>query len=105
METPNLSYIHEISGGDESFEQELIQVLKTEFPIEKENYYAFVKNDLKKNIAEIVHKIKHKFVILDMKENHQIAMKYEESLKQNSYSQQAEFEQALEIISSYIHSI
>ena len=38
MEQPNLSYIHSMSGGDKAFEEKIINIIKTEFPLEKEEY-------------------------------------------------------------------
>ena len=34
METPNLNYIKELSGGDNAFEESILEVLKKEFPEE-----------------------------------------------------------------------
>ncbi|WP_341220768.1 hypothetical protein [Polaribacter atrinae] len=36
MEKPNLEYIEQLARGDESIRNELIEVIKTEFPEEKE---------------------------------------------------------------------
>ena len=38
METPNLSYIYNMSGGDTAFEKKIINIIKMEFPLEKEEY-------------------------------------------------------------------
>lgn len=38
METPNMSYIINLSEGDKSFENKLIAIIKMEFPLEKATY-------------------------------------------------------------------
>ena len=60
METPNLDYIKELSGGDIAFEESILNVLKKEFPIE---HTTFLKNFKKENFKEAannVNKIKPK---------------------------------------------
>ena len=44
MEQPNLSYINTLSGGDKEFEAQLLDVVKKEFPTEKETYYKNLNN-------------------------------------------------------------
>ena len=81
METPNLSYIKELSGGDIAFEESLINILKKEFP---EEYQLFTKNFDSKNYTEAsinVHKIKHKISILGFKKGLELASKFEKDLK------------------------
>ena len=39
MELPNLSYINDIARGDESIKKTLIDVIKSEFPEEKKEYF------------------------------------------------------------------
>ena len=45
METPNLSYISQLSGGDAEFESKILGIIKAEFPVEKEEYDNNVKNN------------------------------------------------------------
>ena len=39
MEQPNLEYINQLARGDDSIKNELIDVIKTEFPEEKKDYF------------------------------------------------------------------
>ena len=60
MEKPNLNYINSLAREDDSIKKILIDVIKTEFPEEKQDYYeSFSKNDLKK-INDNVQRLKHK---------------------------------------------
>ena len=102
MESPKLDYIKEISGGDLKFEQEIVKVMKEEFPQEKENYFTSLEKGDEKSIAEIVHKIKHKFSILGLEKGYETAMEYEENLKKGDYSLKEDFERNLEVVTSYL---
>lgn len=102
MEQPKLDYIKQISGGDIDFEKQLVKVIKAEFPQEKDTYFTGVKADNKKAIAEIVHKIKHKFSILGLEEGYECAVIYEENLKEGSYEKKQDFEKVLDAITSYL---
>ena len=51
-EQPNLNYIKELSGGDKIFEEKFMSIVKTEFPIEKEEYLSCMeKKDYKTNFG------------------------------------------------------
>lgn len=81
METPNLEYIKEISGGDKEFENEMILILKIEFP---EEYMLLKKNFENKNFEEValnIHKIKHKIGMLGMQKSFELATKLEQNIK------------------------
>lgn len=81
METPNLEYIKEISGGDKEFENEMISILKIEFP---EEYMLLKKNFENKNFEEValnIHKIKHKIGMLGMQKSFELATKLEQNIK------------------------
>ncbi len=104
METPNLSYIHSLSGGDKEFEQELLSVLKEEFPIEKQVYQKSIEEKKYKNAAENVHKLKHKISILGLEKSYQTANTYENQLKEDNLSLQNEFDAILTIITNYLET-
>ena len=44
MEQPNLSYINDLSGGDESFKEKLINIIRMEFPNEREIYFKNIES-------------------------------------------------------------
>ncbi len=105
MEQPNLSYIQQLSGGEKDFEQTLINVIKTEFPVEKSTYFDNInKKDLKKT-AESVHKLKHKISILGLEKGYEKASNFEHNLKDNSLSGQEDFENILLVITDYLKTI
>jgi len=77
IEQPNLNYVDELAGDDVAFRGQFIDIIKTEFPLEKEEYFGHVTNTRFKETAEIVHKLKHKFNILGMQESYKLAVAYE----------------------------
>ena len=105
MEQPNLNYIHKLSGGDTSFEAQLITVLKKEFPVEKEQFQKSIEANEFSETAEIVHKLKHKFSILGLEKGYQLAVEYENELNNNNKSLTLEFSKVLNKISSYLNQL
>lgn len=105
METPNLSYISQLSGGDTEFESKILEIIKAEFPVEKEEYDNNVKNNNLEKVAENVHKLKHKISILGLEKSYSIAETYEEELRKNDPSRKNEFENILNIITEYLNKI
>lgn len=105
METPNLSYISQLSGGDAEFESKILGIIKAEFPVEKEEYDNNVKNNNLEKVAENVHKLKHKISILGLEKSYSIAETYEEELRKNDTSRKNEFENILNIITEYLNKI
>ena len=105
MEKPNLSYIQQLSGGEKSFEQTLINVIKEEFPLEKLTYFDNInKKDLKKT-AESVHKLKHKISILGLEKGYEKANNFERNLKDNFLNGQDDFEGILLAITNYLKTV
>ena len=102
METPNLNYIKELSGGDLIFEQNILNVLKKEFP---EEYALFNKNFEKNDYNELannVHKIKHKISILGFKKGLTLASKFEKDLKKGDIKLYQDFINILNKIHVYL---
>ena len=60
METPNLNYIYNMSGGDVAFEQKMISIIKAELPKEIAQFYEAIDDGQLRLAAQCVHKIKHK---------------------------------------------
>ena len=102
MELPNLSYIKELAQGDTAFEQQLLQVIRTEFPGELKEYKAQMKEGQLQKAAEMVHKIKHKISIFGMEESHGVASTFENNLKDGNRSLQTDFEAILNAITEYL---
>ena len=105
MEKPNLSYIHEMSGGDKAFEQKLLGIIKKEFPQEKEVYRKNYNSKNFKLAAENVHKLKHKISILGLTSSYEIAVTFENNLLEGNTGLNEEFESILKTITNYLHKI
>jgi HPt (histidine-containing phosphotransfer) domain-containing protein len=107
LEKPNITYIEKLARGDESIKNELISVIKTEFPNEQIEYQNSIKNKNFKEIEDNVHRIKHKFSILGLEESYKIANDFEENLREQHLDkvQQKYFDKILEIISQYLKTI
>ena len=105
METPNLAYIKEISGGDVEFEQSIIAVLKKEFPEEVKSFQGYFDNKNYLEAANLVHKIKHKISILGLKEGLRIATNFETQLKKAEVALYSEFVNILNKIHVYLNGL
>lgn len=105
MELPNLSYIHSMSGGDKAFEQKLIDIIKLEFPEEKEVYYMNYTSKNFKQAAENVHKLKHKISILGLEKSYKVAATFENDLIEGRLELQEDFEGILQKITNYLKQL
>ncbi|SDX28645.1 Hpt domain-containing protein [Lutibacter oricola] len=102
MEKPNLLYIKELSGGDSIFENKMLEIVKQELPEEIKNYKNFLKKENFVNAADLVHKIKHKISVLGLKDGYQVAIDYEEELRQKKMNLQSKFEEILSAMIIFI---
>lgn len=105
MEQPNLKYIHGISDGDLDFERKIIDVIKTEFPLEKEIYYLNLQEANYNQVAANVHKLKHKIVILGLEQSYETAVMYENNLKENNTNGKEKFELILKNITNFLETL
>ena len=105
MEKPNLSYIESMSGGDKVFEEKLINIIKTEFPLEKEEFYNNYKSKNFKLTAENVHKLKHKISILGREKSYDIAVAFENNLLKGEITLNQEFEAILINMTNYLKQL
>ncbi len=105
MDKPNLDYIKELSGDDTEFEQQFINILKTEFPEEVKTYKKAITEVNFYDAAQIVHKIKHKFNILSMTNAYALAVVFEEELNAENVHRDSEFLEVLKIVETYLKSI
>lgn len=102
MELPNLTYIKELSGGDKAFENQILGVIKSEFPKETEQYYAMLKKQDFQQLAASVHKLRHKISILGLEKDYALASTYEDQLKQHELGLQGDFEMILHKIHNFL---
>lgn len=105
MEEPNLSYINSMSGGDKAFEKQLIDIIKAEFPEEKEIYFTNINSDNFKSAAENVHKLKHKISILGLIKSYEVAVSYESNLLDGSTEGRESFEAILQNMTDFLKTI
>ena len=103
-ESPNLSYIHQLSGGDKDFEKKLLAVVNRELPEEIEAYKYSIQTKSYKNAASDVHKLKHKISILGLEKSYRFAELYEDELREGINHRQAEFEEILQGMLTFIKS-
>ena len=103
-EQPNLSYIHQLSGGDPAFEEKLLDVVKRELPMEIDELKNNLQVDNFSEAAANVHKLKHKISILGLEKSYYIAERYEDELREGNNEMQAEFEDILQRMLVFIRS-
>jgi HPt (histidine-containing phosphotransfer) domain-containing protein len=105
MERPNLDYINELAAGDELFVNKLLRVIKEELPQEVDLYKKNYNSSAFAKAAENVHKLKHKFGILGLVEGYEMAMAYEEELKEGRNTLKNQFEVILEDCNRFINEL
>ncbi|MCH2032504.1 MAG: Hpt domain-containing protein [Tenacibaculum sp.] len=105
MEQPNLSYLEELARGDQDLINQLIEVLKVEFPEESQDYYNSIQTGDFKAISENVHRVKHKISILGLEDAYKLANDYENNLRDANMDKKEEFEEILVSISEYLKTI
>ena len=105
MEQPNQTYINNLSGGDEIFKQKLIEIIKREFPEEKQIYFDNYNAKKFKLTADNVHKLKHKISILGLEKGYEIAVNYERNLEEGKTEGKDQFEAILSNITKYLETL
>ncbi|KAB8156110.1 Hpt domain-containing protein [Kordia sp. TARA_039_SRF] len=105
LDRPNLSYIKTLADGDADFEANLISIVKRELPKEKEAFLESIREQNYQNSAEHVHKIKHKISILGLEKSYDIAIAFEEELKNNNPSQLETFLNILQNMEEFLKTI
>lgn len=105
MEQPNLIYIDKLSGGDNSFKEKLISVVKFEFPKEKALCFKNIEQENFKAAAENVHKLKHKIGILGLEKSYKTAVSFEENLLEKSTKGKDEFNLIIQTITNFLNTI
>jgi len=105
IEQPNMSYIHELSGGDKEFEAKLLEVVKRELPEEVEVYRMNFKENNFSEAALNVHKIKHKISILGLEKSYEFAESFETELREGISKGDEEFEKILQQMLLFIDQL
>lgn len=104
-DAPNLIYVKALSGGDVVFEEKLLTVIKKEYLEEKKTYYDNLKLKKFPLVAENVHKLKHKIGILGLEKSYELAVDYENNLKEGNSTLKDEFENVLQNITSFLSTL
>ncbi len=102
IDTPNLSYINQLSNGNKTFKEHLLNIIKKELPQEIETYHSCLKVDNYTETAECVHKINHKFKILGLEKGHKVAEDYRLNLLNKSKILKVDFENILNVLLLFI---
>tara|TARA_R110000764_G_scaffold47996_1_gene106787 strand:- start:361 stop:681 length:321 start_codon:yes stop_codon:yes gene_type:complete len=105
LDKPNLKYLYTLSRGDKSFEKKLIAVLKSELPDEISTYKKNLSQSDFLQIAENVHKLKHKISILGLIESYEFALLYEEEVKVGNINQSKKFEEILAVMLQFVQKL
>ncbi|MFT4576750.1 MAG: hypothetical protein ACI9SI_001683 [Polaribacter sp.] len=105
MEEPNRKYLEQLSDGDASFENQLISIIKKEFPVEVLEYQNSIKSNDFLKTADNVHKLKHKISIFGLEKGYEIAAEFEKELKNGMKIQQVSFDEILNQITLYLNTI
>lgn len=100
-----MSYIHQLSGGDQDFEKKLLEVVKRELPIDNKLYRDNISGKKFKDAAANVHKLKHKISILGLEESHRLAEEYELQLLQGVNEKEDSFLEILDAMLLYVEKI
>lgn len=103
MEQPNFSYINSLSGGDKAFEAKIMDIIKNEYPQERDIYLKNIAAKNFKEAAENVHKLKHKISILGLENSYKVASQFENNLKENNDSLKNAFDEILTAITFFLN--
>ena len=104
-EQPNLDYINQLACGSESIKNKLINVIKEEFPQEVLMYNENMGKLNLIEVAENVHKIRHKIGFLGLEKAYDLSYDYEQNLRQGSIIFKDDFETVLKKITNFINNL
>jgi hypothetical protein len=102
---PSLNYIDEIADHDIVFKEKIISIIKREFPLERDEFLFNFHNKEYLLASENVHKLKHKINILGLKKGFDIAVKFENELKEKKNNSSKDFMIVLKTIENYLIKI
>ena len=105
MEEPNLNYIKDLAGDDLVFQNQFIDIIRTELPLEVMQYKDNIDKLRLREASEDVHKIKHKINILGLTDSYKIANSHEEELREGNAGKQSDFISILVVMQKFINTI
>tara|TARA_R110000823_G_scaffold266883_1_gene386779 strand:+ start:210742 stop:211122 length:381 start_codon:yes stop_codon:yes gene_type:complete len=86
LEKPNTSYIDQLSVDDIAFKNKFINLIKKELTVEIDSYKKAISNKEYLKASQLVHRLKHKVSILGLKKGYNLALDFENELKENTNS-------------------
>lgn len=99
---PNMSYVHQLSGGDRDLEKQLFEVVRKELPQEVAAFNREIQTKNFEKAAMDVHKIKHKVMLLGVAEYYYFAEAYEEELRVGINRHEDEFRRLINILQMFV---
>ena len=102
MEEANLNYIDELSGDNLDFKTNIIFIIKRELSNEIEIYNGHKEKLNFVQMAQSVHKLKHKISILGLEKSYYLAEEYEGNLKNNTTNLHSDFESILKNMQKFV---
>ncbi|MCH2043639.1 MAG: Hpt domain-containing protein [Saprospiraceae bacterium] len=110
----NLSYLHDLSGGDTDFIQDIISTYLEELPKDLQRIEVALNQEDVLQVGKLMHKMKSSFQILGFDQMHEEAFTLEQELKKaseisNSQSDRAKelignAQQSLDLVQNYLNS-
>ena len=104
METPNLSFIKEIAGNDEAFQNSILEIIKVEFIQEVNLFNTNFSLKKYKEAANDVHKIRNKIGLLGLERALEETSAFEKELKEGNTTLYQNFLEILNKIHLYLYS-
>jgi hypothetical protein len=105
MEKPNFSYLRSFSGGDKVFEEKILNVIKTEYPNERDTYLNNIETNNFDLAANNVHKIRHKISLLGLEKSHELASQHELNLIKGHNTLHENFTDILNTMSRFLDEL
>lgn len=102
---PNLNQIEEIVAGDEMLKNRLIGIVKKELPVEMSDLKVHIQNKDFLLASKLVHKIKHKINLFGMHTSYELAVNFENELKNEKISLFDDFLLILEKIDRFLKTL
>ncbi|CAM1368180.1 Hpt domain-containing protein [Tenacibaculum xiamenense] len=102
---PDLSKFDEICDNDADFKNQMVNILKKEFPTEQKLFYESFEAEKYKETAEIVHKLKHKVNLLNLEDGYLLASEFEKQLLNGSTELSGDFIDILTKIEQFLKKI
>ncbi len=104
-EKPNITYIENLAAGSKDFKQQLIDIMKKEFPQERTVFIHNYKSNKLLDAADNVHKLKHKIGMFGFEDGYQVAVDFENELKGEKNSLYSEFMLILDAIEDFLKTL